>query len=180
MTKQIPQLDIANTYWFDESSINSAMTRFYGWAKSCNRVCDYVPDSRFERTSIMAAIGICGIIAPFIFKGTLDRDVFTVYICEVLIKELKSGDTLILDNARVHTVKGIMKPLTDMGVNVIFLPRYSPDFNPIELAWSKMKTYLRKVKARDYTTLVAVIPAALEYITSEDIAGWIRHCKYAL
>ena len=172
-------LDIPNTYWLDESSVNCAMTRVYGRALSHERVVDYVPDVRFERTSIISAVGVKGVIAPFVFRGTLNQEVFKVYVDEILAREHKQGDTLVLDNARVHTVKGVMQSLIDKGIKVIFLPKYSPDLNPIEFAWSKVKTYLKKEKARNMDDLLKVIPEALDYISSTDIKGWISHCGYA-
>ena len=93
---------------------------------------------------------------------------------------MKKEDTLILDNLSVHKVKDALKPLLDKGVIVIFIPAYSPDFNPIELAWSKIKSYLRKVKARDASSLIRSISSALPCITIDDVRGWISHCDYRL
>lgn len=173
-------MDVANTYWLDETSINCGMTRLYGRAFSNERVNDYVPDVRFERMSVMGAMGMNGIIAPLTYKGTLNGELFRAYIKECLVPAMKKGDTLILDNLSAHKVKDVMKPLVDKGINVVFLPRYSPDFNPIELAWSKIKACLRKGKARTVERLFSVISDALDRITQNDIRGWIRHCGYGL
>lgn len=154
------------------------MTRLYGRALSKERVNDYVPDVRFERTSIIGALNVTGIIAPFTFKGTLDSDKFKEYVKNELEPILKNGDNFILDNSSVHKVKDVMKPLTDKGVNIIFLPAYSPDFNPIEMAWSKMKSFLRKIKARTMFDLLPAIKDALSSITSNDLIEWIKHCGY--
>jgi transposase len=124
------------------------MTRLYGRSLSGERINDYVPDVRFERTSVMGALGSNGIVAPITYKGTLNGEFFGVYIKEFLAPVMKKGDTLILDNLSVHKVKGALQPLVDKGVNIEFLPAYSQDLNPIELAWSKIKAYLCKVKAR--------------------------------
>ena len=86
----------------------------------------------------MGAIGISGIIAPLTYKGTLNGKFFSVYVKQCLAPAMKEGDTLMLDNLSAHKVKGALKPLYDKGINVIFLPPYSHDFNPIEQAWSKM------------------------------------------
>ena len=83
-------------------------------------------------------------------------------------------------NLAAHKVKGAMRPLEEKGVNVVFLPRYSPDLNPIELAWSKMKACLRKEKARSAEALAHAMSEALDRITQDDIMGWIRHCRYGL
>lgn len=173
-------VDISNTYWFDESGANCGMTRLYGRAFSNERVNDYVPDVRFERTSVMGALALSGIIAPLTYKGTLNSNLFSSYVRECLAPVMKKGDTFMLDNCSVHTVKDILKPLIDKGVDVVFLPVYSPDFNPIELAWSKIKAYLRKVKAREPTELSEAIADALNTITKSDILGWVKHCGYGL
>jgi len=175
-----PRIDLSNTYWFDECSVNCGMTRLYGRAFSNERIYEYVPDVRFERTSIMGVLGPNGIIAPLTFKGTLNGVFFGEYVKQVLAPIMKKGDTFILDNLSVHKVKDVLKPLIDKGINILFLPPYSPDFNPIELAWSKIKASLRKAKARTLNTLYTAISDALDSISSSDIEGWISHCGYGL
>ena len=154
------------------------MTRLYGRAFSNERIYDYVPDVRFERTSVIGALGLNGIVAPLVYKGTLNGDFFHAYLEQCLAPALKKGDTVIMDNCSAHTAKNVLMPLFDKGINVVFLPVYSPDFNPIELAWSKIKAYLRKMKARTADELLDAIAGALGTITQMDIIGWIRHCGY--
>lgn len=173
-------MDINNTYFLDEMGVNCGMTPLYGRAKTNERIYEYVPDVRFERTSVIGALGKNGIIAPFAYKGTLNGDVFKAYIEAQLSKIMKKDDTLILDNLSVHKMKDILKPLTEKGVNIVFLPRYSPDYNPIELAWSKMKTILKKLKSRTYETLIDSIDIALRSLSEEDILGWVKHCGYGI
>jgi transposase len=173
-------MNVSNTFWLDQMSVNCGMTRLYGRAFKHERVNDYVPDVRFERTSVMAALGINGMIAPLAYKGTLNGEFFTVYVKECLAPAMSKGDTLILDNLSPHKVKDALKPLIDKGINVIFLPVYSPDFNPIELAWSKIKAYLRKVKARTFDDLFSTIGVAIDTVSINDILGWVRHCGYRL
>jgi transposase len=173
-------MDVSNTYWLDQSSINCGMTRLYGRALPNERINEYVPDVRFERTSIMGAMGINGIIAPLTYKGTLNGEFFATYVRECLAPIMKSGDTLKLDNLSSHKVTDALKPLIDKGINVVFLPPYSHDFNPIEHAWSKIKAYLRKVKARTYADLYVAVGNALDTVSLEDIKGWIEHCGYVL
>jgi transposase len=173
-------MDISNAYWLDETSVNAAMTRLYGRAFSDERIYDYVPDVRFERTSTIGAMGLHGIIAPMVYKGTMTGDFFRAYVTQCLAPAMKSGDTLYLDSLSSHKVAGVLDTLTEKGVNVVFIPRYSPDFNPIELAWSKIKAYLRKVKARTYDALFTAIGVALSLISLGDISAWIKHCGYNL
>jgi len=156
------------------------MTRRYGRAPSHERVCEGVPDVRFERTSVIGALGPGGVVAPLTYKGTLNGKFFGRYVSECLAPAMRAGDTLVLDNLSAHKVRGALRPLEEMGVNVVFLPPYSPDLNPIELAWSKIKACLRAAKARTGEALTKAIAAALDSITPDDAAGWIRHCGYEL
>jgi transposase len=125
-------------------------------------------------------MGLNGIVAPMTYKNTLNGQFFGLYVKESLAPVMKKGDALILDNLPAHKVKGALQPLVDKGVNVVFLPAYSQDFNPIEQAWSKVKASLRKAKARMADRLGPAIAKALDAITPEDIEGWIRHCGYGL
>jgi transposase len=154
------------------------MTRLYGRAKTNERVNDYVPDVRFERTSIIGVLGNDGIKAEDTFKGTLNSERFGKYVKEILTPALEKEDILVLDNLSVHNVKGVLKPLIEKGIKVLFLPPYSPDFNPIENAWSKIKSILRKLKARTFEALKAALSTALKSISSDDILGWLKHCGY--
>ena len=173
-------MSVRKTYWLDQMSVNCGMTRLYGRAFKNERINDYVPDVRFERTSVMGALGVEGMIAPLAYKGTLNGEFFGVYVKEVLAPAMKSGDTLILDNLSPHKVKDVLKPLIEKDITVIFLPAYSPDLNPVELAWSKIKAFLRKVKARTFDDLFLALGNAIDSILHSDIEGWINHCGYRL
>lgn len=156
------------------------MTRLYGWAEKNKRIEECIPDVRFERTSIISAIGLDGVIAPMTYKGTLDSNLWTTYVSDCLVKELKEGDILILDNCSVHKAnkETCLEPLKEKGITIIWLPPYSSDLNPIELAWSKMKSYIRKKKPRTTEELFTVLKESLDYITKEDIKNWFRHDGY--
>ena len=171
-------LDINKLYFLDESSVNLGMTRLYGWGKKNERVEDYVPDVRFERTSIISTLSLGGINAPMTFKGTLDADLFREYVKQVLAPSLQGGDILVMDNLSSHKVEGVIQPLIDRGVKVLWLPQYSPDLNPIELAWSKIKIILRKKKPRTYEDLEKALREALAEITNDNAKNWFKHDGY--
>ena len=156
------------------------MTRLYGRAKSNERVNDYVPDVRFERTSIIGVLGLDGLKADDTFKGTLNGERFGKYVKEILTPALEKDDILVLDNLSVHKVKGVLDPLLEKGVKILFLPPYSSDFNPIENAWSKIKSVLRKLKARTFDALKSALSVALNSISLDDVLGWLNHCGYVL
>ena len=156
------------------------MTRLYGWGLKGERVEEFVPDVRFERTSIISAIGLDGFIAPMTYKGTLDANLFATYVSESLVNELNEGDILVLDNLSSHKAANetCLKPLTDKGVEILWLPPYSSDFNPIELAWSKLKTIIKKHKPRATDELMRVLKTAFDEITKKDIRSWFKHDGY--
>ena len=122
------------------------MTRLYGRAKSNERVNDYVPDIRFKRQSILSSIKLDGKQVPMIFNGTLTGEFFKKYITDFLVPTLEKDDIVVMDNCSSHKVAGIVEAIEKVGAKVLYLPPYSPDLNPIELLWSKVKSYLRKVK----------------------------------
>jgi len=141
-------------------------------------VNDYVPGIRFERTSVISSIRLDGEQASFMFKGSLNGDVFSIYILEVLAPTLREGDIVVIDNFSAHKVEGALEPIYKKGATVMFLPPYSPDFNPIELCWSKLKSIIRKYKPRCIDSLFSAMKIALDGITESDIAGWFSHCGY--
>ena len=119
-------------------------------------------------------------LVPFVFKGTLNAKLFTAYLDKFLVPTLSKGDIVLMDNSSVHTAKGAIDPIIKAGASVLFIPRYSPDFNPIELLWSKLKSFLRKAKARTLETLEDAIKEALDNITIDDIQSWYKHDGYAV
>lgn len=156
------------------------MTRLYGRALNGNRVNDYVPDVRFERISILSSIRLDGTMVPLTFEGALNGDLFKAYIKDCLAPTLKKGDIVVMDNLSSHKVKGVTEPITKAGATVVYLPPYSPDFNPIELLWSKVKAYLKKVKVRSSDKLFEAIADALNTISLSDISNWFAHDNYSI
>lgn len=154
------------------------MTRLYGRALAGERVNDYVPDVRFQRLSILSTIRLDGSQVPMIFEGTLNGELFKKYVDEFLAPSLNAGDIVILDNSSVHKAKGVLDGLAKSGAKAMFLPPYSPDLNPIEMMWSKLKSILRKTKARSYEELEKHLNFALEEISLQDIKNWFLHDGY--
>ena len=173
-----PNLDVSKLIFLDESGINLGMTSLYGRASTNERVIDYVPDVRFDRASIVSTVRLDGTLVPFVFDGTLDAKLFRAYLKKFVVPSLSKGDIVIMDNSSVHKAKGAIDPIINAGATVLFLPRYSPDFNPIELLWSKMKSFLRKAKARTIEALMDSIKEALDYISLKDIESWFKHDGY--
>jgi transposase len=175
-----PTLDATRLVFLDESGVNTGMTRLYGRAAKHKRVIDAVPDTRFHRTTILSSVRLDGTTIPFVFEGALNGDIFRVYITQLLVPSLKPGDIVIMDNLSSHKVSGIADAIEAAGAAVIFLPPYSPDLNPIELMWSKIKAILRKLKIRAKELLVDAIAYAFNCVSTSDISGWFKHDGYAL
>jgi transposase len=171
-------LEVGQLVFLDECGINYAMTRLYGWGERHVRVEDYVPDARFERTSVLSAVRLSGVDASVSFKGVLNGDIFALYVKYVLAPTLNAGDVVLLDNLSSHKVGGVLDPIYERGAFAWFLPVYSPDFNPIEFMWSKVKAVLRKLKARTHEELQFALQQALNAITKIDIKNWFTHNGY--
>jgi transposase len=174
-----PEMNIDQLVFLDESGVNTGMTRLYGRSISNERIIDYTPDVRFERTTILSSIRANGNMVPLVFEGALNGELFKAYISQCLAPTLNKGDIVIMDNLTSHKVKGVIDPIIAAGASVIYLPPYSPDLNPIELMWSKMKAHLRKVKARTKELLEISIAEALAHITTSDILGWFNENGYS-
>jgi transposase len=173
-----PEMDFNRLVFFDESSINTGMTRFYGRAKKGDRVVEHIPDIRFERTTILSSVRANCEIVPMLFSGSLNGEIFKKYISDFLVPTLKKDDIVVLDNLSSHKVKGVEESIKKVGAKILFLPPYSPDFNPIELMWSKIKSYFLKVKARSKELLEIAISEAINRVTKSDILGWFRKNGY--
>lgn len=173
-------LDASKLRFLDETSTNCGMTRLYGRAPTNERVNDYVPDVRFERTSLITTLGLDGITAPIMFKGTLNGDLFEYYIRNILVPTVKPDEIILMDSCSVHKVDGVLDAIYEAGASVMFIPRYSPDFSPIELMFSKNKSTLRKLKPRTHDELVNATGLALDAVTPDDIVGWFKHQGYSV
>jgi transposase len=166
--------------FIDESSINIGMTRLYGRAFGEGGVIDYVPDVRFDRSGILSSMRLDGTFVPLTYKGTLDGTLFLAYIKGCLAPTLNEGDIVIMDNASAHKVKGVVGAVEERGAYVLWLPTYSPDLNPVEQLWSKVKAHLRKVKARTLDALHVALKDALDSISPADIKAWFAMANYCV
>jgi len=173
-------MDVYKLIFLDECSVNTGMTRLYARGMSNERIVDYVPDVRFERTSLLSSVRLNGDAVPLVFEGSLNGDLFKAYISKCLAPTLHQGDIVIMDNLTSHKVKGVAELISATGASVLYLPPYSPDFNPIEMMWSKIKAYLRKVRASTSASLDAAIAHAFSLISPSDILGWFAKDGYSI
>jgi transposase len=139
---------------------------------------DSAPHGHWCTTTMLSSIRLDGTTAAMVIEGPTDTAVFRAYVENVLIPTLRPGDIVALDNLSPHKQPDVVAVLERAGAQVWPLPPYSPDFNPIEKMWSKVKAHLRKIKARNPPTLLKAISSALRAITASDAEGWFHHCGY--
>lgn len=166
--------------FIDETGINIALTRRYGRAPRGERIAEAVPKNYREQRSIISAMGIDGVAAVFIIEGAVDTSAFDVYVERVLRPTMKAGDIFVLDNLTAHHASRIEAVAIECKAQVLWLAPYSPDFSPIELLWSKIKSGLRKAKARTIEELSQALIKGLELITTKDCHSWFEHCGYSV
>ena len=156
------------------------MTRRYGRAPRGERVAEGTPAGHWRTLTLLSAMSLEGVIAAMTVESPTDGDVFLTYVEQVLCPRLRPGQVVVMDNLPAHKVDGVRSLIETVGAELLYLPPYSPDFNPIEQAWSKIKQQLRSAKARTLETLHAAITQALAQITIQNATAWFVHCGYAI
>jgi transposase len=174
------QLDPEQLVFVDESGTNISLTRVYGWAPHDRRATGSVPRNHGKNTTLVAALTPDGLQVPWLIEGAMDTPTFVWYITEQLAPRLRPGQVVVLDNLSVHKAASIRQAIEAHHCTLLFLPSYSPDFTPIEQAFSKIKAVLRRLGARTKETLWEAMRVAVEAITQEDAAAWFAHAGYAL
>jgi transposase len=164
--------------FLDESGVTTQMTRQWGRAPRGERIHEATPDGRWQVLTTLGTMSVRGMDAVMTVASATDGDVFRAYVEQLLCATLQPGDVVVMDNLSAHKVAGIRELIEARGARLIYLPPYSPDFNPIEQAWSKFKQFLRAAKARTAEALDQAITAALNTITAENARAWFRHCGY--
>jgi transposase len=164
----------------DESGVTTHMTRAYGRAARGERVKEGVPGRHWETLTLVGAMSCSGLIATMTIPAATDGDVFRAYVEQVLCPRLQPGQFVILDNLSAHKVKGIGELIAAAGATLVYLPPYSPDLNPIEQCWAKIKQILRTAKERCGEMLERAVAEALRCISAENASAWFRHCGYGL
>jgi len=172
------ELDPSKLIFLDEAASHIAMTPDYAWAPRGERITDTVPRNRGTVTTMIGALTVAGLVAMMTVEGATDTDVFVAFVKHILVPKLKPGDIVVLDNVGAHKPTAIRTLIEAAGARLLFLPPYSPDLNPIEECWSKLKTLLKKYAARTRTELDMAIGHCMSRITSSDAVGWIRHAGY--
>ena len=165
--------------WVDETGTNTAMARRYGRAPRGKRVDGPVPHGHWKVLTLTAAIRSDGVGGCLAFDGATNAVTFEAYVEHVLAPTLKPGDIVVMDNLKAHKGPEVERLIKAAGAELRYLPAYSPDLNPIEKMFSKLKAFLRKAAARTVDRLHEAIGDALRTVTHRDIAGWSKSCGYS-
>jgi len=171
-------LEIERLFFIDECGTNTKMARTRGRSKRGLRCRADIPHGHWKTTTLVAALTTSGIAAPMILDGAMDGDMFIAYVTHVLLKELRSGDVVVMDNLPAHKVAGVRAIIEGIGAKLMYLPPYSPDFNPIEKAFSQIKAFLKKTAARTKEKLDAAIAAAIDVVSAQNAINYFATCGY--
>ena len=171
-------LDSRKLVFIDETGTNTKMVRAYGRAPREQRLVGNQPFGHWLTTTFTAALRWDGITAPFVLDGAMNRDAFVAYVDQVLGPTLSQGDMVVMDNLPAHKGEVVRSLIEARGASLVFLPPYSPDLNPIELAFSKLKSRLRKAAERTVGDLWDRIGQVLDEFTAQECANYLRHDGY--
>lgn len=166
--------------FLDESGANLTLARRYGRALRGERCPGTAPRNYPTNLTLIASCTLAGIGPSMVLDGAMDGAAFRVYLEQVLVPSLQQGQIVVMDNLSVHKQAAVRAAIRQAGCHPLYLPSYSPDFNPIELAFSKIKAYLRRVGVRTQEALEQAIGAAIDRITASDAHGYFRHCGFTL
>ena len=173
-----PKLKARRLVFIDETSVTTKMVRQYGRSPRGERLVAKVPHGHWKTLTFIAGLRVDGLTAPTVIDGAMDGPAFLAYIEQVLAPTLAKGDIVFMDNVRTHKVIGVAEAIAAVGATLRYLPAYSPDFNPIEMAFSKLKATLRKGAARTVEALWKLIRKLLKTFAPDDCAGYFRHAGY--
>ena len=164
--------------FFDETGADTKMTRRYGWGPRSSRVIGHVPQGHWKTTTFAAALRASGVIAPLVLDGAMNGECFLAYVRQFLVPALEPGDLVVMDNLSCHKQSGVGEAIREAGAEVYYLPPYSPDLNPIEKMFSKLKTLLRTSAERTTEGLWNRIGVLLDEFTPNECLNYIRSCGY--
>jgi transposase len=171
---------VTGLVFVDESGANTKMTRLRGRAPAGQRVVGRVPHGHYQTTTLIAGIRLGGPCAPWLFEGAMDGEMFLAWVVQGLVPTLKKGDLVIMDNLATHKVQGVAQAIETAGARLLYLPPYSPDYNPIENMWAKIKQILRSLAPRTAPEMALAAKIAFEAISSADCQGFFANAQYAI
>ena len=171
-------IDETKLVFIDETWAKTNMAPLYGWADRGKRVIDNVPYGHWKTTTFIAALRCNGLTAPMVVDGAINGELFLAYVEQELVKTLKKGDIVVMDNLSSHKVAGVKEVIESVGARVLYLPPYSPDLNPIEMVFSKLKTLVRKSKLRTMEDLWNKLGKLCDVFSQEECKNYFKHAGY--
>ena len=174
------EVDPERLVFVDEIGVHTSLAPLYGYSRKGERVHLHVPRNRGRNTTLLASITLCGMGETLAVEGSTNQEVFEAYIERVLAPTLEAGQVVIMDNLSAHKPARVRELIESRGCELIYLPAYSPDFNPIEEAFAKIKGLLRQAGSRTKDALVEVLGEALSAISAQDARGYFEHAGYRL
>lgn len=177
--EQLAAVPSCRLVFVDESGANTKMTRLYGRAPVGQRLLGRQPQGHYQTTTLIAGLRLRGPCAPWVFEGPMDGEMFLAWVRQGLAPTLQPDDVVILDNLATHKVAGVREAVQAVGARLLYLPPYSPDFNPIENLWSKIKSILRRLCPRTADQLLHAVAVAFAAISTADCRGFFFHARYA-
>jgi transposase len=171
-------LDACSLVFVDEMGTNTSLSPIYGWSKKGQRAYGSVPRNRGRNTTVLASMSVEGMGPSMAVEGATTARVFETYVERVLAPTLRKGQVVVMDNLSAHKGERVRELIEDRGCELLYLPSYSPDLNPIEEAFSKIKGLLRKAQARSREALLEAIGAAISAVSDRDALGFFEHCGY--
>ena len=176
--EQQPDLTPSKLVFIDETAVKTSMTRRYGRSKRGHRLVAAVPHGHWKTTTFIGALRCDGLTAPLVIDGAVNGELFLAYVEQVLVPTLKPGDVVVMDNLRVHKMAGVREAIEAAGAKLLFIPPYSPDLNPIELAFSKLKALLRAKAIRTAEALWKALGDLCDSFSPRECANYFRHDGY--
>jgi transposase len=173
-------IDPHRLVFLDETFGTTKMTRLYGWGPTDQRVIDFVPHGHWQSTTFVAALRLDGLFAPLVVDGALNGELFLKYVQQELAPQMRPGDILVMDNLPTHKITGVVTALAERDARVVFLPPYSPDLNPIEQVFSKVKNELRRRRLRTCDELWNAFGESLDWISPQEALHYFHHAGYAV
>jgi transposase len=174
----MPGLDLDKLVFFDEIGVNTKMVRLHGRCPASRRLVDFAPAGHYSSNTLMSGMRLDGVVAPLLINGPVNGETFAGYVEECLAPALEPGDILIIDNLPAHKSLRVTAAIEAAGCILVYLPPYSPDFNPIENMWSKVKASVRAAAARTLDAVVDAVGVALHSVTLSDREGYFKNCGY--
>lgn len=173
-------VDPASLVFLDESGATTHMTRLYGRSAVGERCVDHTPQGHWKTLTMLSAIRLSGVVreATVLVDGAMNAPTFLAYTQQFLAPSLLPGDVVVMDNLASHKAQGVVEAIGEAGASVWYLPPYSPDLNPIEKLWSKVKAWLRRAMARGVEALTGAFADALRGVTPQECLNYFRSCGY--